>query len=121
MMTPARFRPVSTALAAVLVLGSAIGHTEPSAEAIAAGRAIAEDRNAGNCFACHHAEGAELAGNIGPPLVAMKMRFPERQALYEQIADPRIRNPDTVMPPYGAHGILSERELNLLIDYLLSL
>ena len=93
----------------------------PSADDIAAGKALAGDRNSGNCFACHQVEGAELAGNIGPPLVAMKMRFPERQALYEQIADPRIRNPDTVMPPYGAHGILSERELNLLIDYLLTL
>ncbi len=93
----------------------------PTAEQIAAGRAIAGDRNAGNCFACHHVEGAELAGNIGPPLVAMKMRFPDREVLYQQVADPRIRNPDTVMPPYGAHGILSERELNLVIDYLLTL
>ena len=108
-------------LACVLLLTSTGSLAAPSDDDIAAGRAIAEDRNAGNCFACHYAEGAELAGNIGPPLVAMKMRFPERQALYEQIADPRIRNPDTVMPPYGAHGILSERELNLLIDYLLTL
>ena len=51
----------------------------------------------------------------------MKMRFPEREVLYQQVADPRIRNPNTVMPPYGAHGILSERELNLVIDYLLTL
>ena len=104
-----------------LLLLAAVAHGQPTPEDIAAGRALAGDRNAGNCFACHQVDGAELAGNIGPPLVAMKMRFPERQALYDQIADPRTRNPDTVMPPYGAHGILSERELNLVIDYLLTL
>ena len=66
----------SVTLACALLLFSAGSIAAPSDEDIAAGRAIAEDRNAGNCFACHHAEGAELAGNIGPPLVAMKMRFP---------------------------------------------
>lgn len=105
---------------AMLVLGQAVV-AAPTAEDIAAGKALAGDRNTGNCFACHQVEGAELAGNIGPPLIAMKMRFPEREVLYQQVADPRERNPDTVMPPYGAHGILSERELNLVIDYLLTL
>lgn len=105
---------------ALLALGPA-ALAEPSAEDIAAGKAIAGDRQSGNCFACHQVEGAELAGNIGPPLVAMKMRFPDREVLYQQVADPRLRNPNTVMPPYGAHGILSERDLNLLIDYLLTL
>ena len=116
-----RFFLRGTALTAFLLLGVGTQAAEPTAEDIAAGRAIAEDRNAGNCFACHLVEGAELAGNVGPPLMAMKMRFPEREALYQQIADPRVRNPNTVMPPYGAHGILSERELNLVIDYLLTL
>jgi L-cysteine S-thiosulfotransferase len=115
---PGKFR----CAAALAVLVSAAGAlAAPSAEDIAAGKALAGDRNSGNCFACHQVEGAELAGNIGPPLVAMKMRFPERQVLYDQVADPRLRNPNTVMPPYGAHGILSERELNLVIDYLLTL
>ena len=104
----------------LLVLGS-VAQAAPDAEDIAAGKALAGDRNSGNCFACHQVEGAELAGNIGPPLIAMKMRFPEREVLYQQVADPRVRNPNTVMPPYGAHGILSERELNLVIDYLLTL
>ena len=105
---------------ALLAFGTA-AVAAPSADDIAAGKAIAGDRQAGNCFACHQVEGAELAGNIGPPLIAMKMRFPEREVLYQQVADPRLRNPNTVMPPYGAHGILSERELNLVIDYLLTL
>ena len=108
-------------LATALFAPGQVAGAEPTPADIAAGQAIAGDRNSGNCFACHQVEGAELAGNIGPPLISMKMRFPEREVLYQQVADPRLRNPDTVMPPYGAHGILSERELNLVIDYLLTL
>lgn len=113
-------RICSVAALALLAMGPAV-MAAPTVEDIAAGKALAGDRNTGNCYACHQVEGAELAGNIGPPLIAMKMRFPEREVLYQQVADPRVRNPNTVMPPYGAHGILSERELNLVIDYLLTL
>jgi len=62
-----------------------------------------------------------MAGNGGPPLHGMALRYPSREALKAQIADPRTRNPQTVMPPYGAHGILSERELELVVDYVYSL
>lgn len=89
--------------------------------AVADGREIAADRNRGNCFSCHRAEGAEMAGNIGPPLVKMQLRFPDRQALKTQIADPRLKNPATVMPPYGAHGILTNMELEHVVDYVHSL
>ena len=51
----------------------------------------------------------------------MKQRYPDRDVLLAQIADPRVRNPNTIMPPYGAHGILTEQELSLVVDYLLSL
>ena len=51
----------------------------------------------------------------------MKLRFPDRAVLREQIHDARIRNPNTVMPPYGAHGILSSEEVDLVVDYLLTL
>ncbi|MFK8042631.1 MAG: sulfur oxidation c-type cytochrome SoxX [Congregibacter sp.] len=89
--------------------------------AIAEGQEIAADRNRGNCYSCHMADGAEMTGNGGPPLMQMQLRFPEREVLKAQIADPRTRNPNTVMPPYGAHGILSERELDLVVDYIHSL
>jgi len=39
------------------------------------GKEIAEDRKLGNCLACHMIVGANLPGNIAPPLVAMKSRF----------------------------------------------
>ena len=88
---------------------------------IAKGLALTEDRNAGNCFACHGAEGAELPGNSGPPFIMMKMRFPDREVLKAQIADPRVRNPNTNMPPYGAHYILTDQELDWVVDYVHSL
>ena len=106
-----------------LTLGAFLALTSMAVQAadeseIAEGREIAADRNRGNCFSCHMAAGAEMAGNGGPPLMQMRLRYPEREALKAQIADPRQRNPETVMPPYGAHGILTERELNLVVDYI---
>jgi sulfur-oxidizing protein SoxX len=88
---------------------------------VEAGRLIVANRKLGNCYSCHQVQGVELAGNVGPPLVGMKARYPQRADLVAQIYDPRIRNLDTVMPPYGAHGILTEQELKLVVDYLLSL
>lgn len=107
----------------VLASGAFSGLNARAADsaALAEGQAIAADRNRGNCYSCHMAEGAEMTGNGGPPLMQMQLRFPEREVLKAQIADPRIRNPNTVMPPYGAHGILSERELDLVVDYIHSL
>ncbi len=85
------------------------------------GKALVFDRDVGNCLACHAIDDGELPGNSGPPLIQMKLRFPDRAVLREQIHDARIRNPNTVMPPYGAHGILSSEEMDLVVDYLLTL
>ena len=91
------------------------------AQSIERGRAIAADRNAGNCYSCHVVEGVELPGNSGPPLAGMSVRYPDRAALKSQIADARLRNPETPMPPYGAHSILTDSELESLVDYVQSL
>ena len=85
------------------------------------GRALAFDRNKGNCLSCHMIAGGELPGNGGPPLIQMKARFPDRQVLRDQIWDSSIRNPQTIMPPYGRHQILSEEELDAVTDYIHSL
>jgi len=82
------------------------------------GKALAFDRNLGNCLACHFITGGELPGNVGPPLVQMRLRFPDREVLRAQIWDAKERNPNTVMPPYGRHGILTEQELDLVVDYV---
>ncbi|MFT7289040.1 MAG: sulfur-oxidizing protein SoxX [Halieaceae bacterium] len=118
------FRACLAACLLSLGAGSAPAHAlEPAVDqaALDAGRAVASDRSRGNCYSCHMAAGAEMVGNGGPPLLQMKLRFPERAVLRAQIADPRVRNPNTVMPPYGAHGILSDQELELLVDYIHSL
>jgi len=85
------------------------------------GKAIAFDRFKGNCLACHYVEGGELTGTYGPPLIAMKVRYPDRDVLREQIWDAAIKNPDTRMPPFGRNRILTEEEIDLVTDYIQSL
>lgn len=85
------------------------------------GKEIAFDRRAGNCLACHMVEGANLPGNIGPPLVAMKARFPDKDRLRAQIHDPEQFNPNTVMPPFGKHNILSGEQIDKIVEYVYTL
>ena len=74
-----------------------------------------------NCLSCHMMDDGELPGNSGPPLLQMQLRFPDRQVLRQQIWDAAERNPNTIMPPYGRHHILTEAEVNLVVDYVHSL
>ena len=65
-------------------------------DAAAAGRAMAHDVYKGNCLACHRVPGDPLAvslANIGPPIVQMRERFPDRAVLRAQIWDSTARNP----------------------------
>ena len=90
-------------------------------ERIAAGKKIAWNRRGGNCLACHVMDNGELPGNTAPALMMMKQRYPDWHDLRAQIWDPRVRNPNAFMPPFGAHRILSEREIDLVTDYIHSL
>lgn len=92
-----------------------------TAERIEAGRELAFTRSKGNCLACHAIEGGELAGTYGPPLIMMKARFPDRAVLRAQIWDASERMTNTRMPPYGRHRILTEEEIDLVVDFLLTL
>lgn len=85
------------------------------------GKAIAFNKKKGNCLACHAIAGGKLPGNIGPPLVAMKARFPDKAALRAQIYDARKNNSNTIMPPFGPHAILSASEIDLVVDFIHSL
>jgi L-cysteine S-thiosulfotransferase len=87
----------------------------------AKGKAVATDRNKGNCLACHMMDDGEFPGNFGPPLSQMKERYPDRAVLRKQIWDATIKNPTSIMPPFGKHGIMSESELDQLLDYLYTL
>lgn len=85
------------------------------------GKRLAFERGKGNCLACHRIADGELPGTLGPPLLAMKQRYPDRAVLQQQICDATISNPDTRMPPFCRHGILSEEEVGLIVDYLYTL
>lgn len=88
---------------------------------IDAGREVALDRARGNCIACHIIPGGESPGAIGPALIAMKHRYPSKEALATQIWDPTVKNPDVVMPPFGKHGILSDKEFEDVVEFVWSL
>ena len=85
------------------------------------GKNIAFERSMGNCLSCHAIEDGESPGNIGPPLTALSSRFKNKQQLREQIWDARRFNPETSMPPFGTNNIISDDDLDKLVDYLWSL
>lgn len=91
------------------------------AEVVKLGKEVAFDRKKGNCLACHLMDDGASPGDIGPPLVAMKARFPDRAALRAQIWDAQVANPATRMPPFGKHQALSEVEIDAVVDYLYTL
>ena len=87
----------------------------------ALGKQLAFERSKGNCLACHQMADGTLAGNVAPPLLQMQARVADRATLREQIADARIRNPGTIMPPFETHGILSAEEVDAIVEYLYAL
>ena len=107
-------------IVAVAVIGVSLAQAT-TADRVAAGKSLAMERSKGNCLACHSIEDGELPGTIGPPLLAMKLRFPERAKLAQQICDATIRNPDSRMPPFCRHRILTQDEVELIVDYLYTL
>ena len=75
----------------------------------------------GNCLACHMIAGGELPGNIGPPLIGMAARFPDKAKLKAQIYDARVANPNTIMIPFGPMGILNDEQLDKVVDFISTL
>ena len=114
MPAPARALFVAAVFGLVLLAcGMAFGQA-PSPP----GQALAFDRAKGNCLTCHDIEGGDSPGNVGPPLAGMKQRFPDREQLKAVIVDETRRNPSTVMPPFGRNLILTNREIEAVIDFL---
>jgi len=91
------------------------------ASMVEAGKKLAFDRKKGNCLACHQIPGGNLAGNVGPPLVAMKGRFPEKAKLHAQIFDATKVNKNSMMPPFGRHNVLSDSEIDKVVEFIYSL
>ncbi len=94
---------------------------EENATPFAEGQEIAFDRSKGNCLACHMIPDGVSPGNIAPPLIAMKSRYPDKPKLRDQIWDASIKNPETAMPLFGRHEIITEAEMDKLLEYIYSL
>lgn len=88
------------------------------------GKQIAYDRTLGNCLACHAMPtmpDAESAGTIGPPLIAMQARYPDKAKLRAQIWNAMDTNPNTVMIPFGKNKVLTEQEIDKVTDFVYGL
>lgn len=116
-------------LASAVLIGASLStSTAMAAEAgskastnLEQGKELAFSRPKGNCLACHMIVGGASPGNIAPPLIAMKARFPDKEVLRSQISDASQRNSETAMPLFGRHEILTKDELDKVVDYIYSL
>jgi sulfur-oxidizing protein SoxX len=106
-----------TLAAAVLALSVSFAQAQSAA---ADGQKIAFDRGKGNCLTCHDIKGGDLPGTIGPQLKDLKARY-DRKELIAIVTDETKRNPQTVMPPFGRNHILTEQEINAVVDFLQTL
>jgi sulfur-oxidizing protein SoxX len=108
------------ALALALAIGALAGPARAQSAA-AEGQKLAFDRGKGNCLTCHVIKGGDLPGTIGPELVNIKSKYPDRKDLVAILNDETKRNPETVMPPFGRNRILTEQEINAIVDFLQTL
>src|SRR6516162_7260750 len=107
--------PKSALVAAIaLALSAASAHAQSAA---AEGKKLAFDRGKGNCLTCHEIKGGDLPGTIAPPLKDIKSKYPDRKDLIAIVTDETQRNPTTVMPPFGRNRILTEQEINAIVDF----
>ena len=104
-----------------LILALLVGTAAPAlAQSAADGQKLAFDRSKGNCLTCHVIKGGDLPGSIGPELTDLKKKY-SRDELIAIVTDETKRNPLTVMPPFGRNRILSEKEINSVVDFLQTL
>ena len=116
-------KPASMTISALALSFAALSATVPaqSQPAASEGRNIAFDRGKGNCLSCHDISGGELAGTIGPALKDIKSKYPDRNDLLAIVTDETKRNPQTVMPPFGRNHVLTEQEIDAVVDFLQTL
>jgi sulfur-oxidizing protein SoxX len=113
-------KPVLLATLALLV-GIAAAAPATAQSAVAEGQKLAFDRGKGNCLTCHVIKGGDLPGTIGPELTGIKGKYPNREDLVAILHDETKRNPLTVMPPFGRNRILTDKEINAIVDFLQTL
>ena len=110
------------AIVLALLIGITASVTPACAQSAAAeGQKLAFDRGKGNCLTCHEIKGGDLPGTIGPALEDIKSKYPDRNDLVAILYDETKRNPQTVMPPFGRNRILTDQEINAIVDFLQTL
>ncbi|MBT5966558.1 MAG: sulfur oxidation c-type cytochrome SoxX [Gammaproteobacteria bacterium] len=95
--------------------------TTPTQQRLTKGEKISFQRSKGNCLACHIIEEGEDPGNIGPVLVNMRQKYPDKEQLRAIIWDASAFNAQSSMPPFGRNKILSPEDLDLVVDYIWSI
>ena len=121
MRKPAKLVAAASSVAMLLGAMAMTPNLAAAESLVQQGKKIAEDRKKGNCFTCHDYKGAHLAGNIGPPLVAMKARFPDKAKLRAQIYDATKINPHSMMPPFGKFKVLTDKEIDAITEWVYTL
>jgi sulfur-oxidizing protein SoxX len=115
-------RPSLKVLPLALLIAVIMPLTSARAQSNAAeGQKIAFDRAKGNCLSCHDIKGGDLPGTIGPVLKNIKSKYPDRNDLVAILTDETVRNPQTAMPPFGRNRILTEQEIDAIVDFLQTL
>ena len=109
----------------IVVLNIATGQSMPPVLSpnLANGEAAALDPARGNCNACHQLPNTPKAtgkSKLSTPLRDMRKRFSDTNKLRALIWDATQSYPQTIMPPYGKHRILSEVEIDDLTAWLLT-
>ncbi len=88
------------------------------------GKLVADRNRGGSCLACHimgPAGGADLPGNAGPDLSEIGNAGREDEWLFNYVYDARVYNKDTVMPPWGGHGVFNDQEISDMVAFLKTL
>jgi sulfur-oxidizing protein SoxX len=99
------------------------------------GRRIVLDREGGDCIICHAMPlpQRQFHGTVGPPLDGIGGRYSAAE-LRLRLVDPKVLNPDTIMPAYykveGLHRVLERyrgkpmltaQQVEDVVAYLLTL
>ncbi|MCK5521532.1 MAG: sulfur oxidation c-type cytochrome SoxA [Thiomargarita sp.] len=82
---------------------------------------VADRKRGGGCIACHILPDLPMPGSVGPDFSTIGAWKRPDAYLFNYIYDARQFNPNTNMPPWGAHKILSKDEIKDIVAYLQTL